>query len=457
MTTSSALICSVGLQRNPEFRPLGHSESKVLLARSHPYGVVSVAAHSRWLDDDYVEAITDVPLGPSTLLGLRHEFLLPMQRGSTDVSYDDLDTPDALATLVVPARPHELAGVVERLSPLEETAFEIVIVIDDVETQELDRQRAAHPSVRMITTGARLGPSAARNLGASMSSRELLCFIDADMFPDRDAVRALCRLLNTSPFGAVFPRILPAGPGTGTVPFATGFPLDLGPRPGVIGTPSLPFAPAATFAVRRQLFRAIGGFDPHYRLGEDVDFVLRLRDAGAIVAYLPWITCTHLPVTHARSALRRSLTYGLSYLPLARAHPDTLSVHRGRLGPWLIDGIVAIGGGIPAIALLAADAYLHLRALRAFGESPTHFRRALLGRRAISVASASLDHLLSNQLLPLLVGALLHRRTRRFVLTLIGLDLLRARLAGEPLVAIWRRVLHRLGYSAGLWLSRLLR
>lgn len=419
--------------------------------------MVSVPTSSRWLDDDHVEAITDVPLGPSTLLGLRHEFLLPIQRGSTIVSNDDPDTPDALATLVVPTRARELDGVVERLSSLEETGFEIVVVIDDVETQELDRQRAAHPSIRMVTTGARLGPSAARNLGASTSSRELLCFMDADMSPDKDAVRALCRLLATSPFGAVFPRVLPVGPRTGAFPFATGFPLDLGPRPGIVGTPSLPFAPAATFAVRRQHFRAIGGFDPYYRLGEDVDFVLRLGDSGAIIAYLPWITCTHLPIEDARSALRRSLTYGLSYLPLARAHPDTLKVHRGRLWPWLVDGVVTIGGGIPAIALLVTDAFLHLRALRAFGELPTHQRKALLVRRATSVTSSSLDHLLSNQLLPLLVGALLHRRIRRFVMTLIGLDLLRTRLSGAPLGAIWRRVLHRLGYSAGLWLSRLLR
>jgi GT2 family glycosyltransferase len=347
--------------------------------------------------------------------------------------------------------------VVERLALLHDTAFEIIVVIDDVEPHRLDRQRHVRSRARFITTGARLGPAAARNLGASVATRELLCFMDADVLPNPGALRDLCRSLETSPFSAIFPRILPAGVSAHTAHHFTGFPLDLGTKPGIIGGPSLPYAPAATFTIRRAAFWAVGGFDLNLRLGEDVDLVVRLVEHEATLVYLPWITFTHLPTGGASRALRRSLSYGLSYRALAHAHPHALQIHRGKLTPWFLDGVAVLGGGIPAIGLLLADASTHLGALASLGELGANARSRFVFRRLLGVTNASIDHLLSNQLMPLLIGAIVRRRTRRFVAALVVIDLLRGRIEGLDPSALWRRNLHRLGYSAGLWLSRLLR
>ena len=94
--------------------------------------------------------------------------------------------------------------------------------------------------------------------------------------------------------GAVAPRVRPAErrprPGRAVDRFARAHsPLDLGPDEGEVGPrPGRPLRarpPPWWSAGRRST--AVGGFDPDLRVGEDVDLVWRLVDAGWRVRYEP--------------------------------------------------------------------------------------------------------------------------------------------------------------------------
>src|SRR5262245_40790719 len=54
------------------------------------------------------------------------------------------------------------------------------IIVDDGSTDQSGAIAAAYP-VRVIPTSGRVGPAAARNLGARMATGEVLFFIDSDV------------------------------------------------------------------------------------------------------------------------------------------------------------------------------------------------------------------------------------------------------------------------------------
>ena len=55
------------------------------------------------------------------------------------------------------------------------------------------------------------------------------------------------------------------------------------------------YVPAAALVVRTEALRAIGGFDETLRVGEDVDAVWRLIDAGYRCRYEPSVVVHHRP------------------------------------------------------------------------------------------------------------------------------------------------------------------
>ena len=63
------------------------------------------------------------------------------------------------------------------------------------------------------------------------------------------------------------------------------------------------------FAVRRDTFQAVGGFDESLQLYfSDTDFLLRVRDQFASVAIPPWTTVPDLPLSHLSHRTARQLS-----------------------------------------------------------------------------------------------------------------------------------------------------
>lgn len=148
--------------------------------------------------------------------------------------------------------------------------------------------------IRLLATGIRSGPAAARNLAAREARGEILLFVDADVQVHPDAIdRIRERFAADRDLAAVFGSYddTPAAPG-----LVSRFRNLLhhhthNSHPG----------PASTFwagcgAVRRDRFLALGGFDAEtYRKPciEDIEFGLRLHDEGGRILLDPTIEGTH--------------------------------------------------------------------------------------------------------------------------------------------------------------------
>lgn len=164
-----------------------------------------------------------------------------------------------------------------------------LIVVDDGSTDgslELARAQGA----KVIPTGANSGQSVARNLGAEHAAGEILFFLDSDVALDAHGVEIAVRALQENPrigamCGAYDPE--PLLPTTLAAHYRTveqyvWFNEVEGPIPGLY---------SALFAIRAEVFREIGPFDPALRHTEDQDYGFRL-----LQRYEMWVT----PAIHGR-------------------------------------------------------------------------------------------------------------------------------------------------------------
>lgn len=145
------------------------------------------------------------------------------------------------------------------------TTYE-VIVTDDGGSEEARVLIAEKYPWAKWTPGPRRGPAPNRNHGASLAKGEWLIFADDDCVPDLDIVSAYRRARLENPTARVFEgRIYVDRPRRSLA--------ECAPENEVGG-----FLWSCNFAIEKELFGALGGFDERfpYACMEDVDFRERL-------------------------------------------------------------------------------------------------------------------------------------------------------------------------------------
>ncbi|WP_426195249.1 glycosyltransferase family 2 protein [Massilia sp. DWR3-1-1] len=240
-----------------------------------------------------------------------------------------------------------------------------LIVVDDGSTDDsMLLARAAGATV--MTSGGRLGPGAARNVGARAAGAAILWFVDADVVVHAQAAERIGAVFGGAggaPLAALFGSYddEPAAPGF----FSQYKNLAHHHQHQRSGGASSSFW-AGCGAVRSAAFAAVGGFDgaryPQPSI-EDIDMGARMAALGMPVVLDPAILCTHLKVWRlkellATDILRRALPW--SRLILARGTlRDELNVRhserwRALLAALFLSALAAPLLAPPLPALLCA-------------------------------------------------------------------------------------------------------
>lgn len=173
-------------------------------------------------------------------------------------------------SVIVPVRDGQryLAEAISSVLAHADGLFEVIVVDDGSTDRSGAIAREFGGCVRVLSLPPS-GVSAARNRGIEAARGTVLGFLDADdrwVAGDPDPRRAV---LGVEGVDAVLGRVQP-----------------------VAGDPPRPFGPALSgvqpgaLLVRRDVLIGQGGFDAGLRFSEDLDLILRMRDAGLRIELL---------------------------------------------------------------------------------------------------------------------------------------------------------------------------
>lgn len=258
------------------------------------------------------------------------------------------------ATAIVLAHGAEptLAGCVAALAaagPAE------ILVVDNEASPQSIAQVADLPGVRVISPARNLGYAGGCNLAARQATGEVLVFVNSDAIVQPGAVAALVSAVADPQVGAASgsirladspDRLNSAGNPVQYLMFS--WVGSLGePASAHVEVADLASISGVAFAVRREVWQEVGGFDPDYfAYCEDVYLSLRLRQAGYRVVFEPAAVVWHHYDFDRHAAkyylLERNRLMNLLLLPERRTRrlvaPAALAVEAGVLMVALRDG-----------------------------------------------------------------------------------------------------------------------
>ena len=279
-----------------------------------------------------------------------------------------------------------------------------IIVVDDASPSTRVGEVAHAHGAAVVRHETNRGPAAARNTGLRQVNSPIVAFVDADCVATPGWLSALIPHFDDPRVAVVAPRISPRGSRRTLLARyeAARSALDMGPRPELVkpGAP-LGFLPSAALAVRRSALPP-DPFDERLRVGEDVDLVWRLIDAGALVRYEPHAVVTHEIRPAARRWAARIFDYGTSAAELDRRHPGRLAP--ARLSFWNVAAAVLafaprpVAGRIAAFATIGLGGALLARSLRAASVDP-QVAPVIVGKGLLADAGAC-GHLLRREWWP---------------------------------------------------------
>jgi mycofactocin system glycosyltransferase len=360
-------------------------------------------------------------------------------------------------TVVIPVRdrPAQLDRLLTRLEGLD-----CVVVDDASHDATATRELCLRHDARFVGLTTNAGPGGARNAGLALTETPVVAFVDSDCLPPGGWLEPLLAHLEDPLVAAVAPRIVPAARDESSLVAryeAVRSSLNRGARPGLVRPGShVPFVPSAVVVVRTAVVDGHRLFDPRLRGGEDVDLEWRLNDAGWDVRYEPESVVAHDGAATIGTFLGRRYVYGTSAGPLALRHGEAMApvqTSGWSVAVWLL-GLLRRPGS--AMAAQAASIIVLARRLRGLVRDPVGVAATIAGggtARAAVPAVGGIARVWS----PLLVVALLFRRTRRLAALALLVPALHDR-GEEPgsLDAaryVGLHVADDVAYGAGVWVG----
>jgi mycofactocin system glycosyltransferase len=271
-----------------------------------------------------------------------------------------------LVTVVIPVK--DAPELLDRcLLAVRESGAATVVVVDDGSTDpEAHAEVAARHGATLLRSARSEGPGAARQRGIEWASTTLVACVDVDVVvPPGWFVRLLGHFADEK-VALVAPRVRSASGTTRRERYEqTQSPLDLGEESGPIRAGSaISYVPSAALVMRRSAVLVCGGFDPSLRVGEDVDLVWRLGEAGWNCRYDARVSVVHDVRPDLAGLVAQRRAYGSSAAALYERHGSKVAPVRVDLrGAAAAVAIVTGAPGLPISAGLCAwsVAQLHRR------------------------------------------------------------------------------------------------
>lgn len=170
-----------------------------------------------------------------------------------------------------------------------------IIVVDNASTDETAAV-VKSAGVRLLANPDNIGYGRANNQGVAVSGGRFVYLLNPDsQLVERDGLARLCHALEEhKSWGMAGSRIFSmdgqAEPTPVTYPGYRYSRRDFSKLPGQIA-----WVMGASMIVRREIFTALGGFDPGFFLySEETDFCLRLRELGHEIGFVGDVTVRHI-------------------------------------------------------------------------------------------------------------------------------------------------------------------
>jgi mycofactocin system glycosyltransferase len=339
----------------------------------------------------------------------------------------------------------------ERLTNLVHSLSEVaVVVVDDCSPEPFTITGAL-----VVRHNINQGPGAARNTGLQHVSTPYVAFVDDDVEVTTLCLQHLAAQMNDERVALVAPRVISSNNDQLTGEYEKDHsPLDLGDNPTLIRPFSrVPYVPSAALVCRTDVVREFGGFKRNMRMGEDVDFVWRLSDAGYLCRYEPTLTCTHAPRMTIRALVKQRFSYGTSAASLSAAHRSYVSPLRANI-VLLLPAIALVFGYVWIFLPLVPIAYLwYLVTLRRSGLS-LH-QRARLTTQGLMSTIRLLASAIARAWWPIFFVLALFSFAARFALfTSLFIPAVYGLIRHKPqriFGYMGLRILDNLSYGAGVW------
>jgi len=222
--------------------------------------------------------------------------------------------------IIVPTcgRPELLKRCLRQILPYVEEHPECAVVVSDDGDARQTRASLGEEFNRVkVVQGPRRGPAANRNSGVKHSTGDLLIFLDDDCRPESSLIEEYQREAEKHPECSVFEgRISAEGAWTG---FADTAPVN----------ESGGFLWSCNFAIRRDLYLRIGGFDERFPFPamEDVDLNFRVEGKSPI-RFLPEARVFH--DVERRAGWKHLRHHSLSVILYIHLH----GLKESGQGPW---------------------------------------------------------------------------------------------------------------------------
>ena len=251
-----------------------------------------------------------------------------------------------VASVVVPAYKSRgtISACLKSLLPQQTDLPYEVIVVESSGDGTADVVRECFPDVRLIESRSRLLSGAARNMGAGVSSGEILLFVDSDCVAESSWIQKMWDAHLGFDGAAVGGAVLNGNPevpvsvASYITEFSVFFPYGQ--------TRCMEYLCAGNVSYKADVFRRYGGFDPDQPLYVDLMFNKKLFAAGEKLLFRPDITVTH----RHREGLREYLDH-----EVGRGRAAVAARRRGLLvGKWWVKHPALASLLIPALFLQKA-------------------------------------------------------------------------------------------------------